>query len=210
MNVYTINGKDLLSVTTIIHELGNDALMTWANVMGFKKKSIKQLQEESSSYGTLVHMFIRSIIDPSKNVQIPPVNDYMTYRLDIIKKLFLDYMNQFKWSTLDTEKTIGSIELGYAGTMDWVLELDGKRTLIDFKTSKSVYPTMFLQLGGYMNLLDIIGEPVEQAGILLVRETGCSLVMIPTNMIAVYKESFNVLADFVNRWVPLKRGFQNR
>ena len=43
-------------------------------------------------------------------------------------------------------------DLKFGGTADWIIEKDNKIILCDFKTSKSVYPYMLLQLAAYSKL----------------------------------------------------------
>ena len=42
----------------------------------------------------------------------------------------------------------------YGGTIDLYCELEGKKTIIDFKTSKKFYSSHFIQLGAYIQLLE--------------------------------------------------------
>ena len=48
---------------------------------------------------------------------------------------------------------MASEKLGYAGTLDRVITIDGKTYLVDIKTSNSIYPSYWLQLAAYRELL---------------------------------------------------------
>ena len=56
--------------------------------------------------------------------------------------------------------------LGYAGTIDRVCDINGKRTLMDIKTSNSIYPSYWLQLAAYGSLLTEAKVHFDQVAIL--------------------------------------------
>ncbi len=43
--------------------------------------------------------------------------------------------------------------MGYAGTLDRIINLNGKRILVDIKTSNAIYDSYWLQLAAYRRLL---------------------------------------------------------
>ena len=59
-----------------------------------------------------------------------------------------------------------SDKLGFAGTLDRIIELDGEMILMDIKTSNSLQPTHWLQLAAYNQLLNEGGVRVDKVGIL--------------------------------------------
>jgi hypothetical protein len=74
---------------------------------------------------------------------------------------------------------------GYAGTLDAIVRIAGETWLLDYKTSKGVYPETALQLAAYANA-DFIGRPgdpirygipvIEQYGVVHIRPEGAELV----------------------------------
>jgi hypothetical protein len=62
------------------------------------------------------------------------------------------------------EQNYVSAELGYAGTIDRVMQVDGRLLLVDIKTSGSVWPAYWLQLAAYRRLLQEVGG-VEVDGV---------------------------------------------
>jgi len=55
----------------------------------------------------------------------------------------------------------------YAGTVDAVATINGEYSVIDWKTSKAVYPEYYLQVAAYAKALeDMEGRPVDSAYIL--------------------------------------------
>jgi hypothetical protein len=69
---------------------------------------------------------------------------------------------EFLW----TEKTLYSLAYGFAGRSDGLCIIDGKRTVIDFKSSKSVQEDHKLQGCAYLVAASEMGENVDQVLIL--------------------------------------------
>jgi hypothetical protein len=67
---------------------------------------------------------------------------------------------------LQTEKKLCSPTLKLAGTVDLICELDGKLTIIDWKTGSGIYPEYILQMGAYTLMYEEeFGGTVEQVGV---------------------------------------------
>ena len=56
---------------------------------------------------------------------------------------------------IQSEQVVFNDEHKYAGTMDMLLEIDGKKWIVDLKTSKSVYPSHEIQISAYKHCLNI-------------------------------------------------------
>lgn len=82
---------------------------------------------------------------------------------------FAKWYNERKFKKLETEKVVYSRKLEVAGTLDAILELDGKIILVDFKTSNTssdapqgVYPENMLQMGAYsLAYREETGKPID-------------------------------------------------
>jgi uncharacterized protein YecE (DUF72 family) len=62
---------------------------------------------------------------------------------------FLNFINDWEPRYIETEASVFNREHGYAGTLDAIVEIDGKRYVMDYKTGKSVWPEVALQLAAY-------------------------------------------------------------
>jgi hypothetical protein len=73
-----------------------------------------------------------------------------------------------------SEILVGSLEHGYCGRLDAVLEINGKPILVDLKTSKSArYDSQHIQLDGYRTALAECGYVVpEEMWVLRVDDSG--------------------------------------
>jgi hypothetical protein len=71
---------------------------------------------------------------------------------------FVDFMMTRQPVFIENEVTVWSRTYGYAGTADWIAEIDGKVVLGDNKTGKRVYSEVGLQLAG-LSHADFIIRP---------------------------------------------------
>lgn len=101
---------------------------------------------------------------------------------------------------LRNEVTVGDIELGWMGTFDSYCLVDGVPTLVDFKTSKGVWESAYIQLaalaranewfieGPEMQWTVIEPEPVEQVAVFHLRADSWAVVWV--NNVDLYYEKF--------------------
>lgn len=162
---YNKSGKEVPSATTVLKLLNKPALIPWANYLGFKHIDVDEVLNESAKLGTTVHWLINAFLEKSLIIYVP--------RPDIPTKLISSYFRSFKtWYNTNQvepillEKSFSSDLVG--GTLDFYGIINGKKTLLDFKTSKKIRLSMFFQLAIYTMLLEENGYDVEQVGILLV------------------------------------------
>ena len=202
MHIYDIDGVNLPSVTTIIHILGSDKLLKWANYQGFKHTDISKVLDSTSRFGNLVHSAMEHVVNPDTDSELMQARDQLE-ALDVDKTLkrFHQTMKGHTYETIYAEHSLGSVELGYAGTLDWLCKFDDKVTLFDFKTSKMVKQTHKLQLGGYKTLLEEKeGIKVEQCGIILLSPNNASICIIKDDIIKTAQEAFPYLVNFYKLW----------
>jgi hypothetical protein len=188
------------SVTTIIKILNKPSLAKWANYMGFKRQNLDDVLDKASNIGTNVHLAIYSFM----------MNKYYIFIEDqyCTKYILMKYMNSFlEWkqthnmTPIYMEKHLTTKELG--GTLDFYGIVDNKKTILDFKTSKRPYSTMFLQLAAYCIMLEEIGKEVEQVGIIIINENGYNEKFIPRKKLDRYISSFRKLVSLFHEWYDL-------
>lgn len=202
-HIYEKDGKEYPSVTTIIKLISTtESLMQWANFMGFKRRNLKVIKEETTSFGTYLHSTLEwTVLGKKGNL---PYHDNPIYQYRALKSLeaFHDTMGDLsKWKTVQTEMQIISERLGYAGTLDWLVSHQGTLFLCDFKSSKNAHDTMFLQLGGYYNLLLEEGYDPDAAMIITCNDVnGCHRYPIDKKQLQHYGEMFLLLLSFYLEW----------
>ena len=169
---YNENGIEVPSVTTICKLLDKPQLVGWANYLGFKRIDVNKLLNEKAEYGTAVHsicqIFFSGILD--EDVPTDPMFTIQEYKYLIYKFKCLDYMlNKAGFKVIRMELPMEGKRVG--GTLDMLLyrESTNEYMILDLKTSKSVYDSMFIQLGGYCQLMkEIYDVDISHVGIILI------------------------------------------
>lgn len=89
--------------------------------------------------------------------------------MDIAKQGHKSFQAFLRWVELNkfylwkTEEPLVSEEYNYGGTLDCVGEVNGKLCLLDWKTSKALYPEYLLQLAAYGMLWnEWYDQPIEE------------------------------------------------
>lgn len=83
-----------------------------------------------------------------------PIRDGLDGFAEEFKKFLLEYQPVFEMS----EATVYNREHGYAGTLDAIAVIGGRRMLIDYKTGNGVYGEVAMQLAAY-RFAEFVGMP---------------------------------------------------
>jgi hypothetical protein len=92
---------------------------------------------DAGEMGTAMHEWIEADLDPL--VSYPDVSQQPELFWDMVP-VWNEWRDAHELVTLYTEVTVYNMREGYAGTFDWIGYIDGILTLLDFKTSRSVWP----------------------------------------------------------------------
>jgi len=196
---YNKEGIEVPSVTTILKILNKPALTTWANNLGWNRKSVKKVLEEVSDIGTAVHEIINCILAKKKleySKSHIPFDVLYPYVMN-----FMKFYNDHTFEPIILEESLSVDNFG--GTIDYYGKLDGKYTIIDFKTSKQIRMSMFLKLAAYCIMLEKYGHTVEQVGILLVNNKNGGFRCISREELDPYIEVFNALVTLFHLYYNL-------
>lgn len=153
------DGTRVPSVTTYLRILDKPAIIQWAWQCGKDGKDYKVVRDESADIGTLVHALICGHLKS----QLPLLDE--TYTAEQLKQaddmmvIYLDWERQHKLEPILVETPLISEKFRYGGTPDFYGVLDGKRTLIDFKTTGGIYSEAYHQLAAYGRLIFENGHP---------------------------------------------------
>lgn len=193
------SGMEVPSVTTVLKILNKPFLVKWANIMGFKRKKVEDILEQKAHIGTLVHQMIAAFLMDKMYIWTGPLNE---------KYLMAGYLNSFiEWKRTHTVQPIfverQMVSSKFGGTVDFYGHVDIKKTILDFKTSKKPYPSMFLQLAAYCIMLEEQGYEVEQAAIITLSETGYGEKFITRQALQPYIDIFKTLVDLFHSWFEI-------
>ena len=119
-----------------------------------------------ASIGTLAHQMVH---DYFKNER----TDFIEYSSDDISKAENCLISFYNWidehdevEPVLLEEQLVSESYRFGGTIDCYCNLNGQATLLDFKTSKAIWPEMFHQVAAYKQLLIENGYRVDTVRIL--------------------------------------------
>ena len=173
LHEYTVNNKTVFGVTSIISIIAKPALLYWAvnqsveylkaNLqpgVAFDELQIKNLLDgckyahrknlgKAADIGKMTHHWIEEYIKARINKETPPKRPVNTELNNAIDSFF-EWAKKNKVQLIASEQKIYSKKYKYAGTLDLEAMVNGKRTIIDFKTSKAIYDDYFLQSTAYL------------------------------------------------------------
>lgn len=193
------NNIEIPSVTTILKILNKPALQKWANGLGFKRQKLDDVLKESASLGTLFHAGVESYLQGLYFISCPKHYEE-EYKLKLYLNNFIEWKksNQLEPIFMEREMTMDK----YGGTVDFYGIFNGKKTVLDFKTSKTQYSSMFLQLAAYVTMVESEGYDVEQVAILCCN-TKVSVKTMTRKELEPYIEIFKILVEFFHKWYDL-------
>lgn len=188
--VYTLNGDELVSVSSVVGVLSKEALMAWHEDMGARgaiaahhlgelddvpdEDIIKRVRllnlgaaakrDEGADRGKAIHAAFESLArtgEPPDPSELP--GEWRPWLRGAVRAWLA--MNP---DPLHIEEIVCNPLQQYAGRFDLIANVDGRRLLIDYKTGKGrVYPESMAQTGLYRLALEPSGiEDVE--GIIVV------------------------------------------
>ena len=223
------NGEKLARVTQITGQLDKPALMYWAvncyhdyltevldnrendgksnpDYVGTKlmrgmidagKTNFRTVSDKAKDIGSLVHDLIHKYLltgtEPGQDVGNEALSSFIA---------FLEFS---KLHNMEMHKAeIVLLGDGYGGTVDFIGMLDGKRTVIDWKSSKGIYPEMKYQVAAYRRAFDMdkvrvkaFGGRLEASGILrLDKLTGMPEYVDISDTFVDDEQAFLYLRDF--------------
>ncbi|GAH10678.1 unnamed protein product, partial [marine sediment metagenome] len=158
------------------------------------KAEADRQRDEAADIGTKTHKAIEEYLKTGRKPKgLAPV----------IQKTFNAFLIFAKEKKLGkaiaVEKIIYS-PYGYAGKLDFVAPLDGKKSLVDAKTSGGFYSEVPRQLAAYANAFEeMTGDKIERVGaVRLDKETGLPYWKDYTDIREISFKRFLCLLDFVS------------
>lgn len=159
-NKYKYQDRYVPRVTTILSSMmHSDALMYWANNLGFKGIRYRDFMNEAAGIGTAAHsrieLFLKEKLDCTDNI---PYLGFKTWYDNIING-----NNKIEVKGVEEHLTCK----WFGGTYDALVTINDIYYLIDFKTSNHVTYKYFLQLAAYMYMLKEKG--IELGGVIVLQ-----------------------------------------
>lgn len=127
-----------------------------------KAKAAQKELTKAAEIGSQAHALIEWTL-LSEVVSAPGPQPKISEKAALAFAAWQKWRDTVKLKPILVEQTIWSKEFCYAGTMDLLAEMDGKLTVVDWKTGKAIYPESFLQNAAYRHALREMGHgnPVQ-------------------------------------------------
>lgn len=164
------DGTIVPGATTVLGLLAKPQLIKWANNLGLQGIDSTKYVDKLATIGTLAHLMVENHLTGKEHIY-PEYSKEDIDRAENAFIKFLDWEKQYQVKVIFNEKQLVSEEYRFGGTVDCYAEINGKMTLLDFKTSKAIYEEHIIQLAAYKQLLKENGYEVEEVRILRIGRT---------------------------------------
>lgn len=157
------DGSYYPSATTILEAYPKPfALMQWMKEQGANADVIR---DAAGRRGSNVH-YLTECYDNHEEVELLGDNGQPRYSMEewSMFERYVDFSERFKAEHAMIEQQLMCPELGFAGTMDRLTDIEGKRYLLDIKTSNGIYNSYWLQLAAYREALRYV-HGIETDGV---------------------------------------------
>jgi hypothetical protein len=139
--------------------------MTLAMRLGKEKANQKELAK-ASDIGSQAHRLIEWNLKASMMEDAGP-SPHISDKAQWAFMAWEDWKRSVNLKPIWIEQTVWSKQHGYAGTMDLFAEVNGKPTVVDWKTGKAIYPEAYLQNAAYRHALREMGHGDAVQGIIV-------------------------------------------
>lgn len=148
----TDEGNYVPSVTTILDCYPKPpSFYDWLKKVGEEADTIR---DEAGNRGSVVHKLTERF-DDGEEIQLIGESGNIDYKLMewAMFERYVEFRHRFPINIIHSELNLISSKLGYAGTLDRVIEFNGRLLIIDIKTSNSLYDHYWLQMAAYEKAL---------------------------------------------------------
>ena len=142
---HVIDGQWYPRVTKIVDIKSKPALYRFYSAVGWENG--EKIKEQSASEGTLVHAAVEKILVG----QEPDIADSIRPAVDAFRRFLSEHRLEAYPELI--EKRIVHPDFRYSGTVDALVNLDGRFGILDIKTSKAIYRDYDLQTAAYFDAL---------------------------------------------------------
>jgi hypothetical protein len=149
-------GKVVSRVSTVLGNLGwkTGMLLKWQAREFREGRDPEEQRDMAAEAGTLAHQMVENHILRQLDLPIDEL-DIFEYDPEQIERARNAFEQFLKWETevgpvwISTEAKLVSEDWQIGGTMDGEAMIDGDHVLVDFKTSKGLYPDHIVQVAGF-------------------------------------------------------------
>jgi hypothetical protein len=152
--IYKLKDGTRVPGTTTITGVMEKNLKKWANELGLQGIKVTEYVDELAKIGTLAHYIIECHCKDTK----PDLSDYTPNQISLAENSAIKWImwqDSVKFIPESNELVLVSERHRFGGTLDIIGTINGRRTLVDIKTSKDIFGGHKTQVaGGYKILAD--------------------------------------------------------
>lgn len=148
----TEEGHSVPSVTTILQAYPKDAhFYSWLKQVGEEADAIR---DEAGRRGSIVHSLTERY-DAGEEINLLDNGGNIGFKLSewTMFERYVDFRTNHPIDIIHSEFNVINGKLGYAGTIDRIMQINGENILVDIKTSNTIYDHYWLQLAAYKKLM---------------------------------------------------------
>src|SRR3990167_4306031 len=136
---YDSEGVLVPGITTVIRMKNNPYLVEWSNKLGLDGYEVSKYVDGLADIGVLAHYLVECDV---KSLE-PDLSDYSPRQIDAARGSFNKWLvwktkNQF--TLIQSEMKLVSNKHKFGGTLDIYGVVNGVKSILEIKTSKSCYP----------------------------------------------------------------------
>lgn len=163
---YSESGEFYPSVTTVLSSYPKGyGYYEWLKTNGSDSDTIL---EEAGKRGTAVHNLTEHY-DNGLEVSLLNEDGFPAYAMaewSMLEK-YIEFRSRFKFEVLHNEMNMVSSKYKLGGTLDRVIELNGKTYILDIKTSNNIWKQYYIQLAAYKKMFEeLTGKQIDGIAIL--------------------------------------------
>jgi hypothetical protein len=148
-----VNGSPQPSVTSVLDCYPKSAgYYQWLKTVG---QDADNLRDEAGRKGSVVHK-MTEYLDFGNPINLLDDNSEPVCSMNewAMFERYVDFRRRFTPEVHHIELDYCSAELGFGGTLDRIVTLNGKNILFDIKTGNNIYPSHWLQQAAYVKLFE--------------------------------------------------------
>jgi len=116
------------------------------------REAHKNIKDSACNVGDIVHKYAENYSSGKDEIpaEFAELDDSEQFKVNAGIEAFKKWIADSKPKFIETECVVYSRKEKFVGTFDALVEIDGKKYILDYKTSKSVYTSHFYQVSAYL------------------------------------------------------------
>ena len=147
------DGRRVPGTTTVINRFKDSGgLIYWAWSEGKAGRDFRETSKTAADAGTLAHAMVEAHIKKLPDPALDGIPDEIKIKATSAFLAYMEWEAQSKLEILETEIQLVSEKYEFGGTPDAIGYLNGKLSVVDWKSSNAVYADYLIQMAAYKQL----------------------------------------------------------